>query len=163
MSTRNKAVIPEELKTFFEEIKQAYQPDPNELQRRIDEALTRYDATQKVQRFSERPPMLMTKLEELILSGWRFDISIPNPVQASPTFMSVALRKPTELIEKEIGVVRQQEVERYQAELSVALEHEIDALTAQAANDAEVKAQEQAIIEQHAMRERIRAFLTNAT
>jgi hypothetical protein len=161
MSTKRKSSVSAEVKLFLEEIKLKYQSDPNELQRRIDVALTRYDVTQKVQKFSEKPPMLITKLEELILNGWRFDISVPNPVQASPTHMTVALRKPIELIRKEMDVIRQQEVERYQAELAAAIEHEIDVLTAQAAYDAEAKAQEQALIEQNAMREKIRAFLAN--
>lgn len=162
MSRVNKTAVPDDLKLYFEQIRQKYQPETIELQRRIDAAIAHYEATQLVQSFSGKPPMLIQQLEELVLVGWRFDINVAGSIQTSPLHIAVTLRKPPEVIKKERELIREHETQRYMDSLAETIEREIDELTEQATADAVLKAQKKAAAEHAAMREKVRAFLIDA-
>ena len=76
--------------------------------------------------------------------------------------MSVTMRKPEEMIEKELTTLRQQVENSYLDELTTAMECEVERLVQDAAEDARLRTEQQAAAEQAAMRERLRNMLTGA-
>lgn len=153
-STQN-AISPE-LQSFIDEIAARYQPDPEALHRRIENAEARYN---RYQNFTDIPARLVDKLQSLILEGWRFHLAGPASVIANPSIISVTLQKPAPQIEAELKELRSKASDSYTNELFAAMEREIDELIQQAAEDAQRKAEEQATAEQAAMRDRLRSLL----
>lgn len=148
--------IDPELQTFIDTIAAKYQPNPEILQRRIDNAEARYT---RYQQFSDIPARLVDKFQSLILEGWRFQLAGHASVIANPSMISVTLQKPAPLIEAELKELRSKTSDSYTNELFAAMEREIDELIQQAAEDAQRKAEEQATAEQAAMRDRLRSLL----
>ncbi|HFG4331179.1 hypothetical protein WAZ88_23655 (plasmid) [Escherichia coli] len=158
MTTKKKQLnqIDPELQTFIDKIAAKYQPIPEVLQRRIENAEARYN---RYLNFADIPARLVDKLQNLILEGWRFHLSGPSSVLANPSMISVTLQKPAPLIEAELKELRSKTSDSYTNELFAAMEREIDELIQQAAEDAQRKAEEQATAEQAAMRDRLRSLL----
>lgn len=158
MTTKKKLSnqIDPELQTFIDKIAAKYQPIPEVLQRRIENAEARYN---RYQNFADIPARLVDKLQNLILEGWRFHLSGPSSVLANPSMISVTLQKPEAMIEEELKALRSRASESYSDELFNAMEHAIDELMQQAAEDSQRKAEEQAEAEQAAMRDRLRSLL----
>ena len=73
--------------------------------------------------------------------------------------MSITLRKPAELVEREIADLKRQVEDAYHNELSATLEREVDKLVQDAANEAQRRAEEAAAAERDAMRQRLRNML----
>ncbi|EOG5747279.1 MULTISPECIES: hypothetical protein [Enterobacteriaceae] len=153
-STQN-AISPE-LQSFIDEIAVRYQPDPEALHRRIENAEARYN---RYQNFTDIPARLVDKLQSLILEGWRFHLAGPASVIANPSMISVTLQKPVSLIEQELEALRVKTSEAYHNELIDSMELAIDTLIAEAAEDARRQAEEQAIANQSAMRGQLRNLL----
>ena len=85
---------------------------------------------------------------------------IPQSVYVAGTGnMSITLRKPMELVEKEIADLKRQVEDAYHNELAAALEREVDKLIQDAANEAQRRAEEAAAAERDAMRQRMRDML----
>ena len=145
-----------ELQDYLDKIAAKYQPNPEVLQRRIENAEARYN---KFQNFADIPARLVDRLQTLILDGWRFHLSGPASVLANSSMISVTLQKPAPLIEMELKELRSKASDAYNNELFTAMESEIDVLMQQAAEDAQRKAEEQAESEQAAMRDRLRSLL----
>ncbi|HAT2971460.1 TPA: hypothetical protein I8409_005704, partial [Kluyvera intermedia] len=124
-----------------------------------------YRATSTTQRFNAPAALAMQQLQEQILGGWRYDIGIPQSVYLAGTGnMSITLRKPAELVEKEIADLKRQVEENYHNELAAALEREVERLVQDAANEAQRRAEEAAAAEREVMRQRLRdMLLTGAT
>ncbi|KKW52213.1 hypothetical protein XB02_01550 [Pantoea ananatis] len=158
MTTKKKQSnqIDPELQTFIDKIAAKYQPIPEVLQRRIENAEARYN---RYQNFADIPARLVDKLQNLILEGWRFHLSGPSSVLANPSMISVTLQKPETMIEEELKALRSGASESYSDELFNAMEQAIDELMQQAAEDSQRKAEEQAEAEQAAMRDRLRSLL----
>lgn len=158
MTTKKKQFnqIDPELQTFIDKIAAKYQPIPEVLQRRIENAEARYN---RYQSFADIPARLVDKFQSLILEGWRFQLAGPAAVIANPSMISVTLQKPVPLIEAELKELRSKASDSYTNELFAAMEREIDELIQQAAEDAQRKAEEQATAEQAAMRDRLRSLL----
>ncbi|HFZ0970055.1 TPA: hypothetical protein ACIJQ6_003752 [Enterobacter hormaechei] len=158
MTTKKKQFnqIDPELQTFIDKIAAKYQPIPEVLQRRIENAEARYN---RYQNFADIPARLVDKFQSLILEGWRFQLAGPAAVIANPSMISVTLQKPVPLIEAELKELRSKAFDSYTNELFAAMEREIDELIQQAAEDAQRKAEEQATAEQAAMRDRLRSLL----
>ncbi|SAE34751.1 hypothetical protein [Enterobacter kobei] len=158
MTTKKKKSnqIDPELQTFIDKIAAKYQPIPEVLQRRIENAEARYN---RYQNFADIPARLVDKLQNLILEGWRFHLSGPSSVLANPSMISVTLQKPETMIEEELNALRSRASESYSDELFNAMEQAIDELMQQAAEDSQRKAEEQAEAEQAAMRDRLRSLL----
>ncbi|HBT0401984.1 TPA: hypothetical protein MA053_005288 [Klebsiella pneumoniae] len=158
MTTKKKQSnqIDPELQTFIDKIAAKYQPIPEVLQRRIENAEARYN---RYQNFADIPARLVDKLQNLILEGWRFHLSGPSSVLANPSMISVTLQKPETMIEEELKALRSGVSESYSDELFNAMEQAIDELMQQAAEDSQRKAEEQAEAEQAAMRDRLRSLL----
>ncbi|HEP0853362.1 TPA: hypothetical protein QIX50_000870 [Enterobacter asburiae] len=158
MTTKKKQFnqIDPELQTFIDKIAAKYQPIPEVLQRRIENAEARYN---RYQNFADIPARLVDKFQSLILEGWRFQLAGPAAVIANPSMISVTLQKPVPLIEAELKELRSKASDSYTNELFAAMEREIDELIQQAAEDAQRKAEEQATAEQAAMRDRLRSLL----
>ncbi|WP_252145642.1 hypothetical protein [Yokenella regensburgei] len=158
MTTKKKKPnqIDPELQTFIDKIAAKYQPIPEVLQRRIENAEARYN---RYQNFADIPARLVDKLQNLILEGWRFHLSGPSSVLANPSMISVTLQKPETMIEEELNALRSRASESYSDELFNAMEQAIDELMQQAAEDSQRKAEEQAEAEQAAMRDRLRSLL----
>ncbi|HDR2678491.1 TPA: hypothetical protein QCJ48_001187 [Enterobacter mori] len=158
MTTKKKQFnqIDPELQTFIDKIAAKYQPIPEVLQRRIENAEARYN---RYQNFADIPARLVDKFQSLILEGWRFQLAGPAAVIANPSMISVTLQKPLPLIEAELKELRSKASDSYTNELFAAMEREIDELIQQAAEDAQRKAEEQATAEQAAMRDRLRSLL----
>ncbi|AYU95130.1 hypothetical protein AAEU41_02860 [Pantoea agglomerans] len=158
MTTKKKLSnqIDPELQTFIDKIAAKYQPIPEVLQRRIENAEARYN---RYQNFADIPARLVDKFQSLILEGWRFQLAGPASVIANPSMISVTLQKPAPLVEAELKELRSKASDSYTNELFTAMEREIDELIQQAAEDAQRKAEEQATAEQAAMRDRLRSLL----
>lgn len=158
MTTKKKQSnqIDPELQTFIDKIAAKYQPIPEVLQRRIENAEARYN---RYQNFADIPARLVDKIQNLILEGWRFHLSGPSSVLANPSMISVTLQKPETMIEEELKALRSGASESYSDELFNAMEQAIDELMQQAAEDSQRKAEEQAEAEQAAMRDRLRSLL----
>jgi hypothetical protein len=158
MATKKNAqnAISPELQSFIDEIAARYQPDPEALHRRIENAEARYN---RYQNFTDIPARLVDKFQSLILEGWRFHLAGPAPVIANPSMISVTLQKPAPLIETELKELRSKVSGAYSDELFTAMECEIDVLMQQAAEDSQRKVKEQAEAEQAAMRDRLRSLL----
>lgn len=158
MTTKKKLSnqIDPELQTFIDKIAAKYQPIPELLQRRIENAEARYN---RYQNFADIPARLVGKLQNLILEGWRFHLAGPSSVLANPSMISVTLQKPETMIEEELKALRSGASEAYSDELFNAMEQAIDELMQQAAEDSQRKAEEQAEAEQAAMRDRLRSLL----
>ncbi|ENB7195033.1 hypothetical protein ABIH54_001617 [Enterobacter bugandensis] len=158
MTTKKKLSnqIDPELQTFIDKIAAKYQPIPEVLQRRIENAEARYN---RYQNFADIPARLVDKFQSLILEGWRFQLAGPASVIANPSMISVTLQKPAPLIEAELKELRSKASDSYTNELFAAMEREIDELIQQAAEDAQRKAEKQATAEQVAMRDRLRSLL----
>ncbi|WP_410734074.1 hypothetical protein [Citrobacter freundii] len=158
MTTKKKLSnqIDPELQIFIDKIAAKYQPNPEVLQRRIENAEARYN---KFQNFADIPARLVDRLQALILDGWRFHLSGPVSVLANPSMISVTLQKPAPLIETELKELRSKASDSYTNELFSGMEREIDELMQQAAVDSQRKAEEQAEAEQAAMRDRLRTLL----
>ncbi|WP_274240953.1 MULTISPECIES: hypothetical protein [unclassified Enterobacter] len=158
MTTKKKLSnqIDPELQTFIDKIAAKYQPNPEVLQRRIENAEARYN---KFQNFADIPARLVDRFQTLILDGWRFHLSGPASVLANSSMISVTLQKPDPLIETELKELRSKVSDAYSDELFTAMEREIDVLMQQAAEDSHRKAKEQAEAEQAAMRDRLRSLL----
>ncbi|MCL7706762.1 hypothetical protein M8368_25615, partial [Enterobacter kobei] len=78
--------------------------------------------------------------------------------------MSITLRKPESLVEQEITDLKRKVEESYHNELAAAMEREVDKLVQDAANEAQRLAEEAAVAERDAMRQRLRnMLLTGAT
>jgi phage/plasmid primase-like uncharacterized protein len=98
------------------------------------------------------------------LEGWRYDIGIPQSVYVAGTGnMSITLRKPMKLVEKEIADLKRQVEDVYHDELSAAMEREIDQLIQDAAEEAQRLAEEAAATERDTMRQRLRDMLLTRT
>ena len=158
MTTKKKLSnqIDPELQTFIDKIAAKYQPIPEVLQRRIENAEARYN---RYQNFADIPARLVDKFQSLILEDWRFQLAGPASVIANPSMISVTLQKPAPLVEAELKELRSKASDSYTNELFTAMEREIDELIQQAAEDAQRKAEEQATAEQAAMRDRLRSLL----
>ncbi|EKL1154884.1 MULTISPECIES: hypothetical protein [Klebsiella] len=149
--------IDPELQIFIDKIAAKYQPNPEVLQRRIENAEARYN---KFQNFADIPARLVDRLQALILDGWRFHLSGPASVLANSSMISVTLQKPAPLIETELKELRSKASDSYTNELFSGMEREIDELMQQAAEDSQRKAEKQAEAEQAAMRDRLRSLLS---
>lgn len=158
MTTKKKLLnqIDPELQTFIDKIAAKYQPIPEVLQRRIENAEARYN---RYQNFADIPARLVDKFQSLILDGWQFHLSGPAPVIANQSMISVTLHKPESMIEEELKGLRSKVSDAYTDELFSQMENAIDELVQQAAEDAQRKAEEQATAEQAAMRNRLRSLL----
>ncbi|AKL12198.1 TPA: hypothetical protein I8271_003615 [Kluyvera intermedia] len=154
-----------DLQAFMTEAAERFKPDAAVLDARADTAVQRYRATSTTQRFNAPAALAMQQLQEQILGGWRYDIGIPQSVYLAGTGnMSITLRKPAELVEKEIADLKRQVEENYHNELAAALEREVERLVQDAANEAQRRAEEAAAAEREVMRQRLRdMLLTGAT
>ena len=154
-----------DLQTFMTEAAARYKPDAAVLAARINTAVQRYTSTSTTQRFNAAAPLAIQQLQERILEGWRYDIGIPQSVYVAGTGnMSITLRKPAELVEREIADLKRQVEDAYHNELSATLEREVDKLVQDAANEAQRRAEEAAAAERDAMRQRLKdMLLTGAT
>lgn len=154
-----------DLQAFVTEAAARYKPDAAVLAARINTAVQRYTSTSTTQRFNAAAPLAIQQLQERILEGWRYDIGIPQSVYVAGTGnMSITLRKPAELVEREIADLKRQVEDAYHNELSATLEREVDKLVQDAANEAQRRAEEAAAAERDAMRQRLKdMLLTGAT
>lgn len=154
-----------DLQAFMTEAAERFKPDAAALAVRIDTAVQRYTATSTTQRLNAPAPLAMQQLQERILEGWRYDIGIPQSVYVAGTGnMSITLRKPEMLVEKEIADLKHQVENSYHNELAAALEREVDKLVQDAANEALRRAEEAVSAEQADMRQRLKEMLlTGAT
>lgn len=78
--------IEPDLQAYLDQIAANHQPDQKALQHRIDNAIIRYDATQRVQKFSDKPALLIDKLQQLTIDGWRYYwivLTLCYPIQRS--------------------------------------------------------------------------------
>lgn len=159
MTTKKKSQSPitPELQTYLDEIAAKHQPDPAVLHRRIESAEARYNRTQ---RFADNPALLMDNYQSLIMDGWRLDLRTPMAVMSNNSVISVTLIKPDSLIERELEALRTRISGEYHNELLYLVEAEIDALIAEAAEDAKRQAEEQATAQQSTMRDQLRNLLT---
>lgn len=164
MTTKRQAqrAAESDLQAFLREAADRFKPDAGVLAQRIETAVQRYTATSATQRFSAPAALAMQQLQERILEGWRYDIGIPQSVYLAGTGnMSITLRKPAELVEQEITDLKRQVEDRYHNELAAAMEREVDKLTQEAAEEARRRAEEAAVAERDAMRQRLRDMLLN--
>lgn len=155
-----------DLKAFLSEAAERFKPDATMLAARIDAAIQRYTATSTTQRFNAPAALMIQQLQRLILQGWRYDISIPQSVYlaGSSGNMSITLRKPMELVDKDIADLKRQVEDAYHDELAAAMECEVDKLVQDAADEAKRRAEEVAAAESDAMRQQLRdMLLTGAT
>lgn len=151
-----------DLQAFLSDAADRFKPDSAVLAARIDTAVQRYTATSTTQRFNAAAPLAIQQLQKKILEGWRYDIGIPQSVYVAGTGnMGITLRKPAELVEQEIATLKQQVEDTYNNELVDALEHEVDKLIQDAANEAQRRAEEAATAESNAMRQRLSDMLLN--
>lgn len=149
-----------DLQAFLSEAAERFKPDATILAARIDTAVQRYTASNTTQRFHAAAPLALQQLQERILEGWRYDIGIPQSVYLAGTGnMSITLRKPAELVEREIAELKRQVEESYHNELSAAMEREVDKLVQDAADEAQLRAEEAAAAERDAMRQRLKDML----
>lgn len=155
--------IEPDLQAYLDQIAANHQPDQKALQHRIDNAIIRYDATQRVQKFSDKPALLIDKLQQLTIDGWRYYLDSPHAVLSNPAILSVTLQKPPAMIADELEALCSQVTSEYNNELVAAMEREIDVLMCEAAQDAQRKADEQATAEQAAMRNKLRNMLIGVT
>ncbi|HBS0984874.1 TPA: hypothetical protein ACRRGJ_005473 [Klebsiella pneumoniae] len=167
MTTKRQAhrAAESDLQAFLSEAADRFKPDAAVLAARIDTAVQRYTATSTTQRFNAAAPLAIQQLQERILAGWRYDIGIPQSVYLAGTGnMSITLRKPESLVEQEITDLKRKVEESYHNELAAAMEREVDKLVQDAANEAQRLAEEAAVAERDAMRQRLRnMLLTGAT
>ncbi|AFE57887.1 hypothetical protein Q7S_08225 [Rahnella aquatilis HX2] len=154
-----------DLKAFLSEAAERFKPDANVLAARIDAAVKRYTATSFTQKFNAAAPLAIQQLQERILEGWRYDISLPQSVYIAGTGnMSVTLRKPADLLEQEIADLKRQVEDAYHNELTAAMEREVDKLVQDATDEAQRRAEDAAAAEYDAMRKRLKdMLLTGAT
>lgn len=154
-----------DLQAFLREASDRFKPDAAVLAARIDIAVKRHTATSATQKFNAPAALLMQQLQERILEGWRYDISIPQSIYLAGTGnMSITLRKPAMLVEQEIIDLKHQVEDSYHNELATEMELEVDKLVQDAANEAQRRAEEAAATEHDAMRQRLRdMLLTGAT
>ena len=149
-----------DLQAFLSEAADRFKPDATVLAARINTAVQRYEVTSTTQRFNAAAPLAIQQLQERILEGWRYDIGIPQSVYVAGTGnMSITLRKPAELVEREIADLKRQVEDAYHNELSATLEREVDKLVQDAANEAQRRAEEAAAAERDAMRQRLKDML----
>lgn len=162
MTTKRQAqkAAESDLQAFLSEAAVRFKPDATALAARIDTTVQRYIATSTTQSFNAPAPVAMQQLQERILEGWRYDIGIPQSVYVAGTGnMSITLRKPAELVEREIADLKRQVEDAYHNELSATLEREVDKLVQDAANEAQRRAEEAAATERDTMRQRLRDML----
>ncbi len=153
-----------DLQAFLSEAADRFKLDAAVLAARTDTAVQRYRATSTTQRFNAPAALAMQQLQERILGGWRYDIGIPQSVYLAGTGnMSITLRKPAELVEKEIADLKRQVEENYHNELAAALEREVERLVQDAANEAQRRAEEAAAAERDVMHQRLRDMLLTGT
>lgn len=159
MTTKKKRqnTISPELQHFIDAIAAKYQPDPEALSRRIENAEARYN---RYQNFTDIPARLVDKFQSLILEGWRFHLAGPASVIANPSMISVTLQKPAPLIEQELASLRNKVSEDYRTSLFDTMEVEIEQLMNDAADDVKRRAEEQAIANVSAMKQQLRNLLT---
>ncbi|HBQ6734552.1 TPA: hypothetical protein L8N95_002489 [Klebsiella pneumoniae] len=149
-----------DLQAFMTEAAARYKPDAAVLAARIDIAVKRHNANSTAQKFNAPAALAIQQLQERILEGWRYDIGIPQSVYLAGTGnMSITLRKPAELVEREIADLKRQVEDAYHNELAAALEREVDKLVQDAANEAQRRAEEATAAERDAMRQRLRNML----
>ncbi|OAT20749.1 hypothetical protein M979_0477 [Buttiauxella noackiae ATCC 51607] len=151
--------IAPELQIYLDKIAAKYQPNDEVLKRHMDNAEARYN---KYQNFGDIPVRLVEKLQSLILDGWRYSTTNPQPVMSNTSMLSVTLQKPDSLVAQELETLRANISEKYHTELFNAMEAEIDILISEAAEDAKRKADEQVATDQLAMRKQLRNLLTGA-
>lgn len=164
MTTKRQAkkATDDALNAFLSEASERFKPNAEILARRVVAAVQRYMATNTTQRFNAPAALMMQQLQERILDGWRYDIGIPQSVcLASAGNMSVTLRKPAALVEQQIADIKSQVEDSYRDELANAMEHEVDKLVQDAADDAQRRAEEAAAAERDVMRQRLRDMLLN--
>lgn len=162
MTTKRQAqrAAESDLKAFLNEAADRFKPDAAVLAARIDTAVQRYTASNTTQRFHAAAPLALQQLQERILEGWRYDIGIPQSVYLAGTGnMSITLRKPAELVALEIAELKRQVEESYHNELEAAMEREVDKLIQDAADEAQLLAEEAAAAERDAMRQRLKDML----
>ena len=154
-----------DLQAFLSEAADRFKPDATVLAARINTAVQRYEVTSTTQRFNAAAPLAIQQLQERILEGWRYDIGIPQSVYVAGTGnMSITLRKPAELVEREIAGLKRQVEDAYHNELANAMEREVERLVQDAANEAQRRAEEAAAAERDAMHQRLKdMLLTGAT
>lgn len=167
MTTKRQAqkAAESDLQAFLSKAAERFKPDATVLAARIDNAVQRYAATSSTQRFNAPAALAIQQLQERILEGWRYDISIPQSVYLAGTGnMSITLRKPAELVEREMADLKRQVEDAYHNELAAAIEREVDKLVHDAADEAQRRAEEAAAAERDAIRQRLRdMLLTGAT
>ncbi|ENE4772526.1 hypothetical protein ABNJ14_000615 [Klebsiella variicola] len=167
MTTKRQAqkAAESDLQAFLSEAAERFKPDATVLAARIDATVQRYIATSTTQRFNAPAPVAMQQLQERILEGWRYDIGIPQSVYVAGTGnMSITLRKPAEVVEREITDLKRQVEDEYHRELANAMEREVDKLVQDAADEARRRTEEAAAAERDTMRQRLKdILLTGAT
>ena len=103
----------------------------------------------------------MNQVQDLILAGYRYDMSAPQAAYliGNTGNVSIVLRKPESLIEQELMDLKDQVEKEYAAELTTAMESEIESLIQSAASESQQRAMDSAIKEQEAIKQRLTNML----
>jgi len=163
MTTKNKAQNPVEsdLHAFLNATAEKYKINADVLAARTNIAVERHILTSTTRRLSSSLPLLMNQIQDLILAGYRYDMSAPQAAYliGNTGHASVVLRKPDSVIEQELAGLKDLVKKEYAAELTTAMESEIETLMQNAANESQQRAMDAAIKEQEAIKQRLTNML----
>lgn len=163
MTTKKQAQKPvdRDLQVFLDTITEKYKINADILAERTSIAVERYLITSTTQRFSSSLPLLMNQIQDLILAGYRYDMSVPQAVYliGNTGNVSIVLRKPEPLIEKELADLKGQVEKEYAGELTRAMESEVETLMQNAAMESQQRAMDAALKEQEAIKQRLTNML----
>jgi len=163
VTTKKQAQNPvgSDLEAFLNTIAEKYKINDEVLASRTGTAVERHLITSSTQRFSSPLPLLMNQIQDLILEGYRYEMSAPQAAYliGNTGNISIVLRKPESLIEKELVDLKGQVEKEYTGELTRAMESEIETLMQSAAIESQQKAMDTAIKEQEAIKQRLTNIL----
>lgn len=148
--------IDSKLESYLTEIKEQLKPDPVVLQAMIDDAKDRHLPYIEA---SDHGHLLMVKLQEKILQGYRYELSQFSYHGSGSGFIRIRLNKPDEILNQELSEIEAQVTARYHASLESQIEQKINELMKQAADEAVRAAEAAAAAEQEQMKLKLKQFL----
>ncbi|WP_338882524.1 hypothetical protein [Aeromonas hydrophila] len=148
--------IDPKLQEYLNSVKAQCKPDPQELQRRIDDAKARHLNYLEVFNHGH---LLIVTLQEKIVEGYRYELGPYNYHAGGSGFIRIRLIKPESVIKKEIEQLERDIKCQYHKDLESQMNERVEQLMKDAAEEAAAAAAQAARKEQEEMAEKLKAFL----
>ncbi|BEE16898.1 hypothetical protein VAWG006_11510 [Aeromonas enteropelogenes] len=144
------------LQKYLISIKEQCKPDPQELQRRIEDMKDRHVNYIEI---LDHGHLLVAQLQEKILNGYRYELGAYSYHSSGSGFVRVRLIKPDSVLQDELKTLEKEAEVQYNKEIESEINGRIEQLMQEAAEETAQKAAQAARKEQEEIRAKLKSFL----